>query len=77
MFPPAMNTTRLKLDRTEACVLVLFIVFAAGCAFVAGAALGVQAALRLGIACDEPDVLAVQDTARGVIVRCGAVEGAP
>jgi len=44
-----MNTTHPKLDRAEVCVLVLFIVFATGCAFVAGAAFGVQAALRLGI----------------------------
>jgi len=33
-----MNTTHPKLDRAEVCVLVLFIVFATGCAFVAGAA---------------------------------------
>jgi len=38
-----MNTTHPKLDRAEVCVLVLFIVFATGCAFVAGAAFGVQA----------------------------------
>ena len=68
---------RQTLDRAEVCVLVLFVVFAAGCGFVAGAALAVQGALRLGIVCAEPDVLAVADTADGVVVRCGPVEGEP
>lgn len=70
-------TPRAKLDRAEVCALVLYVVFAVGCAFAAGLALGAQAALRVGVACDEPDVLAVRDTPRGVVVQCGAVDSSP
>lgn len=29
------------------------------------------------LVCDEPQVIAVTETATGVVVRCGAVEGEP